>query len=198
MVNQLKFLDVIVENLIANYKQEPFTVTQDGKLYLERYYIFPRVFVHRIYESDDLRELHNHPFSFRSLILDGSYRELSMDTFGSGEMVEKTFKRGDVNEKLKPWEYHALEIIEPVTTLIHIGFPVLKWGFQTKQGHINHDNYPMLGVEDGWKPEFSDGHPDELVNMSDLTTEKKRRRTLNASIKGFQIITVEGFADDRL
>jgi hypothetical protein len=66
---------------IINYRVNP-----EGELYLRRWFIYPRVldntkmkrrlYLHKFYTGDTDRHLHDHPWSFKSLILWNGYFEV--------------------------------------------------------------------------------------------------------------------------
>lgn len=64
---------------------------EDGEIYLRRWYIYPRrpqfkkleprLYLHKFYNGDRDRDLHDHPWHFSSLILWGGYWEHSWNPF---------------------------------------------------------------------------------------------------------------------
>ena len=77
----------------------------DAPIYLRRWFIYPRkpkdlamvprVYLHRFYTGDNVRDLHDHPWPFTSLILKGGYWEHSIQSTlakGKGFLgIYKTF-----------------------------------------------------------------------------------------------------------
>lgn len=90
--------------------------------------------VHKILRSDDDRHLHDHPWSFASLILRGRY----FDVFPGGS---RSYRPGDVNVKSHE-DLHKLVVIEgPVWTLVVTGPKRKSWGFVTEKGWVRHSDY---------------------------------------------------------
>src|SRR5271170_2923953 len=66
---------------IINYR-----VNDEGELYLRRWFIYPRkpkdlamvprLYLHKFYTGDNDRHLHDHPWSFTSLLLWNGYHEI--------------------------------------------------------------------------------------------------------------------------
>tara|TARA_B100001758_G_C18081198_1_gene438342 strand:+ start:135 stop:575 length:441 start_codon:yes stop_codon:yes gene_type:complete len=123
----------------------------NGDPYLERYYIFLKnrknfpfnVFLHRFLKSDP-DELHDHPWNFRTIILRGGYWE---------HTHEGKFWR-------KPWTYryctancfHRIELdpnVKECWTLFIPSKSYKEWGFQTKEGWLNHLSYFKLKLNKG-------------------------------------------------
>src|SRR5690606_8416676 len=70
-------------------RQPDFIVGADNPEgpYLERWYLLPRnrvlnVYLHRFLRDDDDRALHDHPWAWLSLLLQGSYVEHTIDAGG--------------------------------------------------------------------------------------------------------------------
>jgi hypothetical protein len=74
----------IIEKILLflfNYED----IVEGGKLYLRRWFLYPlrpggkkdvpRFYLHKFYSGDDHRDLHDHPWSFQSIILRGGYWE---------------------------------------------------------------------------------------------------------------------------
>lgn len=106
-----------------------------GDNYLRRWWMIPRnplcnVYLHEINKSDDDRALHDHPWANRSLIIAGSYHEITPD----GEFLRQA---GDVIER-DAETLHRL-VVEPgkrVISLFMTG-PVLRdWGFACPKGWV--------------------------------------------------------------
>ena len=61
------------------FKKVKEIVSKEGVLHFKRYAIietsFFALYIHRIYEADKDEHMHNHPWSYLSLILNGSYVE---------------------------------------------------------------------------------------------------------------------------
>ena len=115
----------------------------DQEPYLERYYLFLKeredfpfnIFLHRFIKSDP-DDLHDHPWSFRSIILKGGYWEYTK---------QGKFWRGPLSYRYNPAEtFHRVELDKNIPycwTLFIPGKRVKDWGFETKNGWIQHENY---------------------------------------------------------
>ena len=117
-----------------SYRFTTFVILDsDKKPYLTRIRLWqwgkdgPALYFHCIHRSDEDRELHDHPWSFASILLKGSYREFS----------EKGVRLVSwLNVKIDPCEAHRLELFrsasgveKPVFTLVFRGKSKRVWGF---------------------------------------------------------------------
>lgn len=120
----------------------------DGTTYMERYWLIkPRAWlpfstrIHFILRPDSDRALHDHPFAYRTFILDGWYVE--EDVFGkhclrdSGETVAACAKT-----------FHRIVAVpsEGVTTLFFMGRRTNPWGFIVNDRKVGWKEY--LGVKE--------------------------------------------------
>lgn len=115
----------------------------DKEPYLERYYLFLRdrktfpfnIFLHKFLKSDP-DDLHNHPWSYRTLILMGGYWEYT---------TEGKFWRGPFSYRYAPANtFHRVELDKNIPycwTLFIPGKKVQDWGFQTEKGWVQHEQY---------------------------------------------------------
>ena len=96
------------------------------------------VFVHQFLSSDDDRALHDHPWPWMTIILDGEYLEhLPADRNNpSGATIAHHRRSGDVVIRRKAARPHRIELItdRPTTTLFITGRKNREWGFYCKQG----------------------------------------------------------------
>ena len=92
-----------------------------------------RVYLHHIMRSDAERHLHDHPWSFVSIILRGGYREHTMD--GS-----RDYKAPAILFRPATWA-HKLELQQPAWTLVFATKTVRRWGFLTEKGWCFWRNY---------------------------------------------------------
>lgn len=122
------------------FKRKKVIVREDGKPYLVRWNLFEcrwfSIKLHRILISDD-DCLHDHPWSFISIILRGGYVEQSEKSF-------KLYGVGSILFRKATWK-HRLIIYQPATTLVITFKRVRSWGFWTKQGWIHWANYKSTG-----------------------------------------------------
>ena len=118
--------------------------------YLERYYIFLKdrqtfpfnIFLHRFLKSDP-DDLHDHPWAFRTFILYGGY----------WEYTEKgKFWRAPLSYRYAPANlYHRIELDKNVPYCWTLFIPSLnqrEWGFKTKNGWIQNEEYFIMKKEE--------------------------------------------------
>lgn len=101
--------------------------------------------LHNIQQSDEGRDLHDHPFDFTSLILKGGYVEHRPDClcdkfvpslppcrfYGPGSVVRRRAE-----------DLHRLELVNgPAWTLVLTGPYHRMWGFDTPDGWVPFDEY---------------------------------------------------------
>lgn len=110
-----------------------------GDNYLNRWWIIPRndylnIYLHQLNHDDDDRALHDHPADNISVVLSGSYREITPE----GEFIRKP---GDVIHR-KADALHRLELVDGVTTsLFQMGPKYRQWGFQCPQGWVQWNKF---------------------------------------------------------
>lgn len=116
---------------------------EDGELYLRRLRIVQTplfgVYLHELHKSDAGRQLHDHPYSFVSIILKGGYRELVPIHQVPGFRVNmlRHWKRWSVH--YMPAEHrHRIDSLDkkPTWSLLLVGRRKRVWGFYTSQGWI--------------------------------------------------------------
>lgn len=105
--------------------------------YLRRWFLVPHnrlcnIYLHQFCDSDDDTALHDHPWSFLSLILNGSYREISQ----TGTHIRRA---GSIAIRRASGR-HRVQLIDasPVWTLVITGPKARQWGFwcrATESGH---------------------------------------------------------------
>lgn len=112
-----------------------FVIGPADDVYLERWFVIPRnrwfnVYLHRFLRSDDDRALHDHPWVNLSILLRGSYIEVS-PTARRMRRPLRPVARG-------PRSLHRVELINGarVWTLFITGPKVRTWGFQCPKGWI--------------------------------------------------------------
>lgn len=116
------------------HPEPSFTVFQNGRPYLQRWFIVPRndlmnVYLHRFLQSDDDRGLHDHRGDNRSILLEGQYRE----HFDDGSVHLR--RTGEVVHR-RAADLHRVELIDdlPTVSLFFIGPTVRNWGFKCPDG----------------------------------------------------------------
>lgn len=114
-----------------------------GGLLLTRYHLFDNrffgVYLHRLNQSDEERAMHDHPWSFISIILTRGYTELTpgvvfdnpltglTDEIGASE--DKTFYPQFSLLRRKAEHIHRLEMEGPTWSLVFRGPERRTWGF---------------------------------------------------------------------
>lgn len=118
---------------VWNWVQEKLLGRSDiyfqGSCYMRRWRIgygvlprwLPGVRVHHIMRSDADREMHDHPFSFVSIILWGGYTE-------HGPNYSKRYGPGSIVWR-RATDLHRLELDRPAWTLVIRGRIKRRWGF---------------------------------------------------------------------
>lgn len=117
----------------------------DGSLYMRRWRLIHNrwfgVRLHQIMRSDKDRELHDHPFSFLSLILTTGYIEW-LPCAGQGDHCVRSYRPLTFNFK-RAEDLHRLEIPEGRTTwtLVVRGPVRREWGFMTDNGWVHWSDF---------------------------------------------------------
>jgi len=128
---------------------------KDGNPYITRHVLaeFPdgsKIYHHMIHQSDDDKEFHDHPWSFKSYIISGSYIEhepihhfINSRSWELGESTTKIYKSGDWNIRMDPTKPHRVEMLEsPIITIVYRGPTVRDWGFLKQNGKwVSHFEY---------------------------------------------------------
>lgn len=120
-----------LEALAATLPKKTFYGRQGP--YLTRYVLHKmpgggQVNLHYFHRSDEDEDLHNHPWSGRSLILIGGYEEERLSD--DGQVVRRFFLPGDTNI-IEPQTFHRVDLLSPegCWTLFTLGKKVQDWGF---------------------------------------------------------------------
>ena len=112
----------------------------NSPIYLIRYSLFTcpwfAVKLHKIMLSDD-DCMHDHPWSFISIILKGGYVEHT-------PKGKRLYRVGSVLWRPIP-SVHRLEIFQPATTLVITFRKIGVWGFYTPNGFIEWFNFIRAG-----------------------------------------------------
>ena len=117
-----------------------------GELYIDRFWIFRcdlfGLMVHHILRSDQDRELHDHPWDFWSLIIKGSYDEITLKEWTSDELESCRYTWWSLLRR-KAKHAHRLELapFKDTWSLILTFKWRRAWGFYTKNGWVHHRIY---------------------------------------------------------
>jgi len=124
---------------------------QDKEPYLERYYIFIKergnfpfnIFLHKFLKSDP-DDLHDHPWSYTTIILRGGYWEHTKND--KDEIIKKWWGPGTIRRS-PATQLHRIELdpttagTQEVWTLFIPGSKQREWGFETSNGWIDNEKY---------------------------------------------------------
>ena len=125
---------------------------QDNEPYLERYYIFLKdrkhfpfnVFIHKFLKSDP-DDVHDHPWSYATIILKGGYYEWTPNFNSHGATIGETQHwRGPGHCRICPANsYHRVELKEGTDcwTMFMPGPQRREWGFLVDNKWIHNDTY---------------------------------------------------------
>jgi hypothetical protein len=146
----------LFEKLLCRVFRYNDILRQDtGELYLRRWFIYPRykefkkaeprLYLHKFYRGDEDPYLHDHPWSFTSLILTGGYWEEipwdyidavgSIPTFGPDNDWRnlKFYPRFSILKRPATWKHRVLlKDKNPVWTIVKTGVKERSWGFWVK------------------------------------------------------------------
>jgi len=124
----------------------------DNEPYLERYYLFLKdrktfpfnIFLHKFLKGDP-DDVHDHPWSYATLILKGGYYEWT-PTFDehNNQVGETRHWRGPGHFRIcSPNSYHRIELKDGVTawTLFMPGPQKREWGFLVDNKWIQNEQY---------------------------------------------------------
>ena len=125
---------------------------QSNEPYLERYYLFLKnrkrfpfnIFLHKFLKSDP-GDLHDHPWSYATLILKGGYYEWipTYDSQGS-KLCEMAVWRGPGSFRISSADsFHRIELDPSVTcwTLFMPGPQCQDWGFMVRDTWVQWEKY---------------------------------------------------------
>jgi hypothetical protein len=118
--------------------------------YMDRWWFLPEIFgerarVHRTRRSDHDRHLHDHPWHFVSVILEGGYSE-EIEVANAGGLTDRRrYRPGDVLFRHAEHR-HRLEIEDggDCWSLVFTSHNVREWGFWTERGFVPWQQYDLL------------------------------------------------------
>lgn len=124
----------------------------NGELYLTRYYVFLKerskfpfnIFLHHFHKSDE-EVLHDHPWSYFTIILKGGYWEWIPQFNSKGEKIGEVRKwRGPGHFRVSSaTSYHRIELMPDVEcwTLFMPGPKQRDWGFLVRNQWVQWEQY---------------------------------------------------------
>jgi len=145
----------LLDRVACNRPTADFTILQDDRPYMRRWWVIPRnrwfnVYLHQVLLSDSDRAMHDHPWVNMTLVLDGpGYVE-----WRPGGAVRRSF--GDVVIR-RAAEAHRLELLQDddgqprsTWTLFITGPRIRKWGFYLPWGWAPFDAVVGKTAEASW------------------------------------------------
>lgn len=163
----LKFIAAMLFKLlhdrVASVRNPDFIVGADNPhgAYLLRWWLLPRnpifnVYLHHFLRDDD-RALHDHPWFWCSLLLDGNYIE---HTIGAGGIHRRQERATGSLKVSSPWRAHRVELLKvrdfvdtqpgnvwPIScwTLFITGPRLRTWGFHCPKGWVPWQQFTAAG-----------------------------------------------------
>lgn len=124
-------------------------ITLNGEIYMKRWYLIPhnrffQIYLHEILKSDADRELHDHPWWSVSFILEGAYMEVWSRLDENQEIEHHNLRIPGYVGGRKATTAHRLELppgIKRVRTIFITGRDKQEWGFWTKEGWVQSDEF---------------------------------------------------------
>lgn len=122
--------------------------SKEGELHFQRWALLRtpwfHIYLHCILKADQDKHCHDHPWSFISLILWGSYVEQR-----NGQL--RTRKIGSIAYLPARGTYHKIyQVLKPTWTLVATNARNFPWGYDTEEGWIGHETYRKLKHEGYW------------------------------------------------
>ena len=131
--------------------------------YLLRWYLIPRnrwlnIYLHQFLRDDDDRALHDHPWAWCSLLLQGQYIEHTIDAGGTHN---RQLRDAGSLKVSGPWRAHRIELLpntpdpanafetyprRPCWTLFITGPRMRRWGFHCPKGWVDFERFTKPGA----------------------------------------------------
>jgi hypothetical protein len=125
-------------------------VSKEGEVHFRRYRVLITpwfdIYLHHILKSDQDKDMHDHPFSFKSLILSGAYQEICERHPDFSKLEIKEYLMGDVVSHCGE-DIHKISLLtDSVWTLVFASKHYRMWGYRfNKDKHwIDFDTYRRL------------------------------------------------------
>mgnify|MGYP001590490558 CR=1 FL=1 len=126
------------------YRPADYVIQRAGSPYLFRWFVIPRnrwfnIYLHKLVRPDWDEALHCHPWVNLSIILAGSYREITKS--GVRVMSSVSFRLRHAEQA------HRLELISdrPCWSLFITGPKIREWGFWCKRGWVHYSDFVVPG-----------------------------------------------------
>lgn len=123
-------------------------MSRSGTVHFQRYRVLStpwfQIYLHKISQSDNDTDPHDHPFRFTSIILKGSYREFLATSPNWSVKQESIFDFGSIIRR-NHTDAHRIELISScVWSLVFVTKRTGVWGYQTPDGWFDHKTYRAL------------------------------------------------------
>jgi hypothetical protein len=113
--------------------------SKEGKLHFRRWQLLKTrwfsIYIHGIYEADQDKHLHNHPWDYKSIVLKGSYIEETQTGLNNLKPGTYTSRNGKDYHKIKKLltnSVYTLFIVTPVKR---------EWGYLVDNYWMHHEVY---------------------------------------------------------
>lgn len=125
--------------------------SKDGRLHFRRWRILSTpwfsIFVHGIYQRDEDKHLHNHPWDYVSIVLKGTYIEATKNWKPDWSNCWDFTTRGPLSIVSRDaGQYHKVATIVdgPVYSLFFTSSRYNHWGYSVEGLYVNHRKYREL------------------------------------------------------
>jgi hypothetical protein len=156
----------LFERILCKIFRVRIIPTAEGNIYLRRIYLTPRwkwlpfkIFLHHFFSSDIDRSLHDHPWVFRTFILNNGYEEIIQEhEYPDAVFRNRILTAGDTVRN-EAEHTHRVIVPKPLWTLMIVHKAKRAWGFHDKDlGWVHWRKY--LNMEDEIK--FPD-YPEDII-----------------------------------
>lgn len=167
IIGHIVSIPSVTNYLIKRAKRTPYShiMSPDGKdTYMERYWLFNpypaksmgkrpawqfpiSIRLHCIRRADHDRDLHDHPWNARTIILRGAYYETRLEQTKNGQRTRAYLREAGDSAAINFNQYHRIVEVYPerqdkgVWTMFITGKYRGKWGFKVGNEKIPHDVY---------------------------------------------------------
>lgn len=141
----------LLAKLVRRFLLVKEIVSKYGEVHFRRYRLLQTpwfaIYVHQIRRSDMDLDMHDHPWNFASVILEGAYREASTYPPNFDQIYVRDYYSGDVIEHAAEDAHKLTLVSNEVWTLVFTSGRTRYWGYQTKAGWVGHEEYRQLKNE---------------------------------------------------
>lgn len=132
---------------VADCRAPDFIIGNSDNVYVYRWWLIPRnrfmnVYLHLFMRSDDDRALHDHPWPWCSILLDGEYTEVTNPIRNSKATRWQTFRAGSIRFHRASFAHRL--VLGPGAkcwTLFITGPKVREWGFHCPHGWVHWQDF---------------------------------------------------------